>query len=191
MSSWSAVAIGGVVIVSIYLFPSERLSQRNIALLCQVVAVLIALGVPFILGRDFQVHLDQLCASRWPESCGARIVAPQSPTYISAGVESSLAYFVVDRRFCLGDLDAFCEVLPLAMRPPGFCEVLSATKTCPPGGSNQIVPPAVDYDPGGPNQIVSVLLRLRGACRSHKVQVPIRKAPLPICSRSMVAVCCR
>ena len=99
------------MIASVYLFHSEGFSERNKTLLNDIASFLAAMSIPFILAGDFNMSQSVFEASGWADSIWARVVAPDIPTYSSAGSSSIIDVFVVDLLLCPSNMDAWCEVL--------------------------------------------------------------------------------
>ena len=111
VASWDAVFDSGVLLASVYLFPSQGLSRSNALLLDQIAAYLLASGRPFILSGDWQNDPEVIERSGWPAAIGAKVLAPTSSTYRAAGAETKIDFFIVDRRLCPEEGDATVEVV--------------------------------------------------------------------------------
>ncbi len=96
---------GGYGLATVYLWTSEGMSARNLAILDALGAALRGLGIPFVVGGDWNVGPEVLEATGWAERLRAKIVAPQDVTFVptatlgdgeSAPAQGSrLDYFVV------------------------------------------------------------------------------------------------
>ena len=85
---------GGLHLVSVYLFPSEGLSDRNRVLLEEVARLVTTVRGPWLVGGDFQMSPDQLRASGWVAWVGGRVFCAGQPTCTSAVEGAELDYFV-------------------------------------------------------------------------------------------------
>ncbi len=95
---------GGIAIVTIYLWTSEGLSARNMEVLDAVGSFVRGLGVPYIIGGDWNLHPHALEASGWVRRLKGRVVAPAGPTFVptagqshngSVQQSSKIDYFVI------------------------------------------------------------------------------------------------
>ena len=75
------VHIGVVVVlaVAVYLFDSDNLSERNVALLEQVAVMRQVLALPLLVGGDFNMSRTSLLEARFPER--NNLILPQSPQH--------------------------------------------------------------------------------------------------------------
>ena len=71
-----AVCRGGLHLVSVYLWTSEGLSQRNMDLLQCLAGVLSRLRGPWLVGGDFNLTPDMLRASGWLSLVNGTVHAP-------------------------------------------------------------------------------------------------------------------
>jgi hypothetical protein len=72
---------GGLLVLTMYLWHSEGLSQRNLELLWAAGEVIVAHGGPWLLGADFNMSPEELGqAGGWLAKIGGVIQAPAVPT---------------------------------------------------------------------------------------------------------------
>ncbi len=100
---------GGYGLATVYLWTSEGVSARNLAILGALGAAIRGLGVPFIIGGDWNMQPEALELTGWVVRLGARVVAPSDNTFVptaAAGDEeampvqgSKLDYYVVSEAF--------------------------------------------------------------------------------------------
>ena len=103
---FSAALLGGllkgpVLFVSVYLISGLDLTGPNADILQDIGGVVRAIGLPFVLGGDWQNPPSALAATAWAEALGelgADIISPGSPTCLTKHTKSEIDYFVVDRR---------------------------------------------------------------------------------------------
>ena len=103
----------GIVFASVWLYPGEGLSRRNLDLLYAVGKVLRSLSLPFVLAGDFNVSAACIASSGWVEAVGGTIVTPgDAHTCFSFSSSSAIDYFIIDARLigsiasCYVDIDA-------------------------------------------------------------------------------------
>ena len=78
---WTAIARrGGLHLVSIYLWTSEGLSERNLSILHHLSLLLRALRGPWVVAGDWNMEPEVLQAAGWPRRLGGQIFAPSLPT---------------------------------------------------------------------------------------------------------------
>ena len=68
---------------------------ENMCLLELLGAYLHAVGMPYIIGADWNFGPIDLIDTGWPQAVGGAIVNPAVPTYDAAGHTSELNYFLV------------------------------------------------------------------------------------------------
>ena len=91
---------GGVLLLSIYFWHSEGLTERNKTLLAAAGEVIARAGGPWVIGGDFNMSPAEFseAAGEWLDRVGGQLFAPDAPT-CTTGVEGrTIDYFVVDRR---------------------------------------------------------------------------------------------
>ena len=71
---------GGVHIISIYLWTSEGLTERNLALLHRLKLLVRTLKGPWIVGGDWNVEPELLQSSGWARYLKGQIFATEGPT---------------------------------------------------------------------------------------------------------------
>lgn len=76
---WHGVLKGGFLLCSLYLHDGEGMSCRNLDLLQEVGSFLVSLGIPSILGADFQVSPQMLLDIGWPVPVKGRVAATGLP----------------------------------------------------------------------------------------------------------------
>jgi hypothetical protein len=103
----------GIVFASLWLYPGEGLSQRNLDLLDAVGKVLRGTALPFVLAGDFNVSAACMAETGWVEAVGGIIVTPgEAFTCISPFSSSAIDFFIIDARLsgcvtsCHVDIDA-------------------------------------------------------------------------------------
>ena len=156
--------LGGIALVSYY-----GRSGLPIAGQLQVLAalgqVVKGLGLPFIIGGDWQVSPQMLLESQFPHRLAADIVAAEGPTNLRAG--SSLDYFLVARviRAAVVDVEVRADLflsphapvmLNLAARSVlGFSRALSQPRVLPAGDPRGPMPPAaaVQWEGAAPVEV--------------------------------------
>ena len=74
------VARGGIHGVSVYLYDTEGVSDRNLALLQQLAAALRTLRMPWIIGGDWNMTPQQLAATGVLDVLNTQVPAPILPT---------------------------------------------------------------------------------------------------------------
>ncbi len=92
---------GGLVALSIYCWPSEGMSARNVALITRALEVAAACGSAWVIGGDFNATPSELVATagRLLDRAGAVVNAPSQPTcYPAVGAARTLDFFLVDAR---------------------------------------------------------------------------------------------
>ena len=73
VAHWRGMLPSGILVASVYLYDDSGLSSRNRSLLHQISGYLGAIGKPFILGGDWQMHPDVLRSSGWPALTHAKV----------------------------------------------------------------------------------------------------------------------
>ena len=66
----ATLAKGGMVAYSVYLWPSEGLTERNLAVLHVLASHVLSHGKVWVAGGDWNLEPDVLCGARWPEKMG-------------------------------------------------------------------------------------------------------------------------
>ncbi len=92
---------GGMVALSIWCWPTEGMTPRNVALVGKALEVASAGGCAWVIGGDFNATPRELKAAvgRMLDRAGAVIRAPEQPTcYPANGRARVLDYFLVDAR---------------------------------------------------------------------------------------------
>ncbi len=92
---------GGMVVLSIWCWPSEGMTPRNVALVGKALEVAAAGGCAWVIGGDFNATPSELMAAigKMLDRAGAVVRAPERPTcYPAAGRARTLDYFLVDAR---------------------------------------------------------------------------------------------
>ena len=93
---------GGVVVASAYLWHSEGVTPRNLALLQAAVDVAVRHGGPWLIGGDFNMTPEEMqadeAARAWLNKLGGTIVAPSSPTCRSSDGGRVIDFFIIDKR---------------------------------------------------------------------------------------------
>jgi len=109
--TWHAVLRHGVLLASVYLLDSGRLCQFNIDLLDEVGRYLTCLGIPFIVGGDWQVHPQVLERSGWPAAISASVVCSGQNTYKAGQAETEMDYFLVSNVLRSSGAVVSCQAL--------------------------------------------------------------------------------
>ena len=96
----ATLAKEGVVAYPVYLWPSEGLSNRNLAVLHALAEHASSHGKAWIAGGGWNLEPDVLCGAKWPEKLGAYIKAVNDPlgTCNKSFAGSNIDYFVFDKR---------------------------------------------------------------------------------------------
>ena len=96
----ATLAKGGIVGYSVYLWPTEGLSERNVGILRELGQHAAAHGKAWVAGGDWNLNPELLCSSRWPEKLRAYVKAVTDPigTCNKGEVGSNIDFFVVDHR---------------------------------------------------------------------------------------------
>ncbi len=92
---------GGMVALSIWCWPAEGMSQRNLQLVGKALEAVVASGCPWIIGGDLNATPAELVAAAGGllSRAGAVVRAPTRPTcYPAVGRARTLDYFLVDAR---------------------------------------------------------------------------------------------
>ncbi len=92
---------GGMIALSVWCWPAEGMSQRNVQLVGKALEAVATSGCPWIIGGDWNATPAELVAatSGLLDRAGAVVRAPSQPTcYPAAGRARTLDYFVVDAR---------------------------------------------------------------------------------------------
>ena len=91
---------GGVLLVSIYLWHTEGLTDRNRALLDMAGAVISEFGGPWLLAGDFNMEPGALAAEAadWLHRIGGKVVAPTAATCRSANGVRTIDFGVIEAR---------------------------------------------------------------------------------------------
>ena len=91
---------GGLVCYTVYLYPSEGLSDRNVKLLESLAIHARGHGKPWLAGGDWNMEPLALEEAQWPLKMGAVIRAVSDPigTCAKGAIGSNIDYFLVDRR---------------------------------------------------------------------------------------------
>ena len=92
---WSGVLVDGVLVASIYAYTGEGSEVANVELLELVARELASCRLPFVLGGDWNMSPAGLAATGMPARLRAAVVHPDEPTYMAAGCESTLDFFLV------------------------------------------------------------------------------------------------
>ena len=96
----ATIAKGGIVGYSVYLWPSEGLSERNVGILRELGEHAASHGKAWVAGGDWNMDPEALCSSRWPERLRAYVKAVTDPmgTCNKGEAGSNIDFFVVERR---------------------------------------------------------------------------------------------
>ena len=91
----SGILKQGVVTGSIYCHTGVGDGQLNMDLLRRACGVLRGIGLPFVLGGDFQMSPQMLAEAGIPGMFRAQIFNPSCDTFVSGDVASEIDYFLV------------------------------------------------------------------------------------------------
>jgi len=108
------VHIGVVVVlaVAVYLFDSDNLSDRNVALLEHVAVMRQVLALPLLVGGDFNMSRTSLLEARFPER--NNLILPQSPQHTcTVGKGAELDYVFLPS--CLASSNTSATVVPVGL----------------------------------------------------------------------------
>ncbi|CAK0818028.1 unnamed protein product [Prorocentrum cordatum] len=96
VAAWLSVG-KGIIYASVYLWTAEGMTFRNTEIINKVVGQLEALGVPWIIGGDFQVALEKMTEVESVKMAKARVVASgaRCGTCRHAHGVSEIDYFIV------------------------------------------------------------------------------------------------
>eukprot|EP00972_Heterocapsa_arctica_P075083 11079369-Heterocapsa_arctica.AAC.1 len=99
-AAWlEGVLRGGVMVMSVYLWHTEGLTERNIGILNAAGEAAARFGGPWLLAGDFNMTPSELQqAQGWLERIGGVIVAPQLTTCRTSLGGRTIDFCVVDRR---------------------------------------------------------------------------------------------
>ena len=87
---------GGVILISVYLWVTEGLATRNLAIRYAAGDAIARYQGPWVIGGDFNTTPSDLeQASEWLRQVRGRIIAPSVPTSCRRNV---IDFFVVDQR---------------------------------------------------------------------------------------------
>ena len=91
---------GGLVCYSVYLWPSEGLSHRNLSVLHVMAEHAAGHGKVWMAGGDWNMEPEDLCAAGWPQLLGGFIKASTDPmgTCNKSEVGSNIDFFICDKR---------------------------------------------------------------------------------------------
>jgi len=92
---WYAIKKDGVGCGSIYLISGAGPNLPNIEILKSVAEYIRIVGIPFVLGGDWNMGPADLESTGFLQMVKGRIISTGQKTYVSAGQESELDYFVV------------------------------------------------------------------------------------------------
>jgi hypothetical protein len=116
---WPAVLSRGVLVISVYLFCSEGMSSRNIAIMEYVLLLTKVARCPFIIGGDFNISPSCMDAAGFPQQLGGTIVAPCEDTYVSGGFSSLVDFFIIHNGIAAQTTVCRIDVLaPVAKHSP-------------------------------------------------------------------------
>ncbi|CAK0807829.1 unnamed protein product [Prorocentrum cordatum] len=100
---------GGFVMLSCYFVVDVKLSPENLAMLYklyQYVRSLEAMGVPWIVGGDFNMEVGELGPLSWLQSANGVVMAPREPTCLQSLPGRTIDMFMVS-----------CRLLPRVRQP--------------------------------------------------------------------------
>ena len=113
---WDGVIDGGVLVVSVYLVVGNEDGAENRQLLSALAEELLLLGMPFIIGGDWNMNVDMLEGTLFPHQVRGVVVAPRGSDAKElgtcrglAGKWSTIDYFVISE--LLANRVIKCDVL--------------------------------------------------------------------------------
>ena len=90
---------GGILVLSIYLFDSEGLSDRNVELIEKAGQAVITHGGPWVIGGDFNMTPAELSGvHHLIRRMRGTVVAPNTPTCSTSSTGRVIDFFLVDER---------------------------------------------------------------------------------------------
>ena len=90
---------GGLMVISVYLWHSEGLSDRNMSVLHAAGDAIAKFGGPWLMGGDFNMTPAELQrAHAWLKQIGGQIRAPELPTCRSATGGRVIDFCIIDTR---------------------------------------------------------------------------------------------
>ncbi len=119
-AAWvQAGGVGGLLVITVYLWTTEGLTPRNVAIIERAVGTARSYGALWIIGGDFNVPpavFKQLMHALL-DRAGAVVRAPADPTHYPArGKPEVLDYFVVDKRLDAGFVEVAVD-LSIGLKP--------------------------------------------------------------------------
>ena len=96
---WKGIFPHGVLVISVYGYAGEGLSQRYWTLLEALVRLVAAAGRPFIIAADWNITPQVLESTGVPQRMRGYIVHTGMPTYVVAEPESEIDFIVVSHHF--------------------------------------------------------------------------------------------
>ncbi len=92
---------GGMVTLSVWLWPTEGMTTRNVRLIEKALEVVVTSGCPWVIAGDFNATPNELVAAAGAllDRAGGVVRAPEQATcYPAVGRARTLDYFIVDSR---------------------------------------------------------------------------------------------
>ena len=102
-----AVVKGGIVVCSLYLKDGVGIDAFNAQLLDRVSAYLVAVGLPFIIGADWNNGINDIVKLGWLQALDAFALAPSGNTYTSGEAATCIDFFAISN--CLADAVVECR----------------------------------------------------------------------------------
>ena len=101
---------GGVMLISVYLWHTEGLTTRNLAILNAAGEAVARHGGPWIMVGDFNMTPEELQgAHEWLRKIGGKITAPREPTCRSVSGGRVIDFFVLDCRIATAVHDIWAD----------------------------------------------------------------------------------
>ena len=90
-----------VLVVTVYLWCSEGFTERNNALLQQILLLKNFLKLPIILLSDFNIQFSDFMKSEWPQKFNACSIHPQVPTTITTNDDRIIDFGLLSKEIQL------------------------------------------------------------------------------------------
>ena len=124
-----ALVKGGVLVCSLYLHDGVGRDAASANLLDMVLRFLVAVGLPFIIGADWNNSVGDIRKLGWLQALDAYALAPSGPTYVSGTASSCIDFFAISN--CLADAVLDCQTVATSIvkkHAPGRLTMSDACK---------------------------------------------------------------
>ena len=81
-----------IIIITVYLWASEKFSERNIVILRSILMLIKYLGIPWILLGDFNIKFEEFCESDWPTLFKGDMLHPNMKSSTSMSLDRVIDY---------------------------------------------------------------------------------------------------